>query len=137
MARAALPEGLYADDDRQKQDEAVSSERAEPRGPHSTTASHGGATFRLWTDFWLPSDIERWTPRFYLRGPVFCAFEVARGRLNTRLAAAKIRVCSVPNTEGADCLLAAKLFVPLVLEMGDSLPTLPGSIAGVGLAGQA
>lgn len=42
-------------------------------------------------------------------GPLFSAVEVAREHLNRMLDAAKIRVCSVVNTDVADCLLVAIL----------------------------
>ena len=44
---AVLSEDPYADGDRQKQDEAVSVERAGPRGPDATTAPHRGVIFPL------------------------------------------------------------------------------------------
>ena len=58
LARAVLLEDSYADEGRQKQDEAVSVERAGPRRPSSTTAPDGGAIFPLRTDFSLPGDTE-------------------------------------------------------------------------------
>jgi hypothetical protein len=39
-------------------------------------------------------------------GPLFSAIDVARERLDRMLDAAKIRVCSVVNTDVADCLLS-------------------------------
>jgi hypothetical protein len=39
-------------------------------------------------------------------GPLFSAIDVARERLDSMLDAAKIRVCSVVNTDVADCLLS-------------------------------
>jgi hypothetical protein len=57
----------------------------------------------------MPSDAERLTLRFYILGPLFSAVEVACEHLNRMLDAARIRVCSVVNTEGADSLLVAIL----------------------------
>jgi len=90
VTRAVLSEDPYADGDRQKQDEAMSLERAGPRRPYSTTAPHGGAIF--------PLDTELWTPRSYMLGPLFSAVEVARERLNRMLDSAKIRVCFFADT---------------------------------------
>jgi hypothetical protein len=42
-------------------------------------------------------------------GPLFSAVEVAREHLDGMLDAPKTRVCSVLNTDVADCLLAAIL----------------------------
>jgi hypothetical protein len=47
LTRAVLSEGPYADGHRQKQDEAMSLERAGPPRPCSTTAPHGGAIVPL------------------------------------------------------------------------------------------
>jgi hypothetical protein len=41
LPHAALSEDPYADEDRQKQDETMSVERAGLRKPYSTTARHG------------------------------------------------------------------------------------------------
>ena len=42
-------------------------------------------------------------------GPLFSAVEVARERLNRMLGAAKIRVCTVVDTDVPDCLFVAIL----------------------------
>jgi hypothetical protein len=72
LTRVVLSEDPYANGGRQKQDGAVSAERAGPRRPYSTTTPHGGAIFPL------PSDTELYTPRFYMLGPLLSAIEVAR-----------------------------------------------------------
>jgi hypothetical protein len=82
LTRAVSSEGPYADEGREKQDEAVSLESAGSRRLYSTTVPHGGAVFPLWTDFSrLPSDKELETPRFYMLGPLFSAVETARQHL--------------------------------------------------------
>jgi hypothetical protein len=46
--------------------------------------------------------------------PLFFAVEVARKHLNKMLDAAKIRVCTVVNTDAAGCLLVDDTAVPPV-----------------------
>jgi hypothetical protein len=75
--RVGSSEDPYANGDKEKQDEAMSVERAGARTPYSTAGSHGEAVFPPWTDFFQPKDIELLLPRFYTLGPLFPAVEVA------------------------------------------------------------